>query len=99
MDILYRLGETSAARVQALLPNPPGYTAVRTLLRILEEKGQVRHERAGRQFFYMPIQPVKAVRLAQLHHVTRTFFHSSTSEAIAILLAHPLKPFSEFEVR
>src|SRR5689334_5095511 len=99
MDILYRLGEASAAQVQVSLPDPPSYTAVRTTLRILEQKGHVTHDRTGRQFYYTPVRPAKDVRLARLHQVIRTFFRSSTVETIAVLLENPLKPFSDFEVR
>src|SRR6185312_3022051 len=99
MDILFRLGEASAAQVQVLLPNPPKYSTVRTLLRILEAKGHAKHERAGRRFFYAPVGQSKTAGLAELYHLIRTFFRRSTTETIAVLLAHPLKPFTEFEIK
>ena len=99
MDILYRLGEASAAQVLVGLPDPPSYGAVRTTLRILEHKGHVTHDRVDRRFYYTPVQQANAVRLARLHHVIKTFFRSSTVETIEVLLENPFKPFSEFELR
>ena len=99
MDILHRSGEASVTQVLVQLPEPPSYSAVRALLRILEEKGHVTHDTHERRFIYTPTSRRSTTGLAQLHHVVRTFYRASTTETIAVLLAHPLKPFTEFEIK
>ena len=85
MDVLYRLERASAADVQAGMPDPPSYSAVRTLLRILEDKGHVRHEQDGVRYVYVPkIGPAKAQRSA-LKHMIDTFFGGSASRGMAAL--------------
>jgi predicted transcriptional regulator len=86
MDVIYRLGRASAADVHARLPDPPAPTAVRTLLRILEEKGHLRHEREGTRHIYLPTVPQEAARESALRHLMRTFFAGSASAAVAALL-------------
>ena len=99
MEALYRLGEASVAEVLVMLPEPPGYSAVRALMRILEQKGHVTHERHERRFIYTPAGRRTSIGLEQLHNVIRTFYRSSTTETITVLLARPLKPFTEFEIK
>jgi predicted transcriptional regulator len=85
MDVLYRQGRATAADVRAGMPDPPSYSAVRTLLRILEDKGHVRHEQDGVRYVYVPtVAPGKAQRSA-LKHMVDTFFGGSTSRGIAAL--------------
>jgi BlaI family penicillinase repressor len=85
MDVLYRLERASAADVQAGMPDPPSYSAVRTLLRILEDKGHVRHEQDGVRYVYVPkVGPAKAQRSA-LKHMIDTFFGGSASRGMAAL--------------
>ena len=86
MDILYRGGQASAAEVQADLPDPPSYSAVRATLRILEEKGHVQHSQDGPRYVFKPaVARNKATRSA-IRHLVRTFFDGSAEQAVATLL-------------
>ena len=86
IDILYTQGRATAAEVQTALPDPPSYSAVRAMLRILEEKGHVRHEHDGPRYVYVPtLAPDRAKRRA-LRHVLQTFFNGSAEQAISALL-------------
>jgi BlaI family penicillinase repressor len=86
LDVLYRVGRATVAEIQAGMPKAPGYSAVRTLLRILEEKGHVRHEQDGARYVYLPsVKPDQAKRSA-LRHLLYTFFEGSATQAIAALL-------------
>jgi predicted transcriptional regulator len=86
MDVLYGAGRATAADVRARMPDPPSYTAVRTLLRILEEKGHVRHEQDGIRYVYVPtVAPAKAQRSA-LKHMIDTFFGGSAARGMAALV-------------
>ena len=86
MDFLYQAGRATAADVLAALPDPPGYSAVRTTLRILETKGHVRHEEDGRAYVYMPVMRKDAARKRALAHLLKTFFDNSTEQAVAALV-------------
>jgi predicted transcriptional regulator len=86
MDILFRRGRATAAEVMAGLPGEPSYSTVRTQLRILEEKGHVRHEDDGVRFVYMPAVPRHAARKSALRHLVDTFFDGSPEKAVAALL-------------
>ena len=86
MDVIYRLGRATAAEVTAQLPDPPTYTTVRGLLRILEEKGHLRHEQDGVRYVYMPALPKERAGTSVLTHVVRTFFDGSPARAMAALL-------------
>lgn len=86
MDILHREGEATAADVRAALPDAPSYSAVRALLRILEEKGHLTHTQEGPRYVYQPtMAPEKAQRSA-LRHLLDTFFDDSAERAVAALL-------------
>lgn len=86
MDVLYGAGRATAADVRARMPDPPSYSAVRTLLRILEEKGHVRHEQDGIRYVYVPtVAPAKAQRSA-LKHMIDTFFGGSPARGMAALV-------------
>jgi predicted transcriptional regulator len=86
MDVLYGAGRATAADVRARMPDPPSYSAVRTLLRILEEKGHVRHEQDGLRYVYVPtVTPAKAQRSA-LKHMIDTFFGGSAARGMAALV-------------
>ena len=86
LDVLYKAGRATVAEVQQGMPKPPSYSAVRTLLRILEEKGHVRHEQDGARYVYLPtVKPENAKRSA-LRHMLNTFFEGSATQAIAALL-------------
>ncbi len=86
MDIVYRRGSATAADVLDGLPDAPSYSAVRAMLRILEEKGHLTHSTDGTRYVYEPtVAPEKARRTA-LRHVVRTFFDDSAEKAVATLL-------------
>jgi predicted transcriptional regulator len=86
MDVVYRLGRATAADVRAGLADPPTYTTVRGLLRILEAKGQLRHEEEGTRYVYRPATPRDEAGASHLAHVVRTFFDGSAARAMAALL-------------
>jgi BlaI family transcriptional regulator, penicillinase repressor len=86
MDVIYRRGRATAAEVLEDLPDPPGYSAVRALLRLLEEKGHVRHEQDGPRYIYAPTVNRERARKSALKHVVRTFFDGSATDAVAALL-------------
>ena len=86
MDILYRRGRATAAEVMADLPGTPSYSTVRTQLRVLEEKGHVRHEEEGVRYVYMPAVRRHAARKSALKHLVDTFFDGSAEKAVAALL-------------
>lgn len=86
MDIVYRHGSATAAEVKDGLPDAPSYSAVRAMLRILEEKGHLTHSKDGPRYVYAPtVAPEKARRTA-LRHLVRTFFDDSAGQAVAALL-------------
>jgi BlaI family transcriptional regulator, penicillinase repressor len=86
VDILYGHGRATAAEVQAALPDPPSYSAVRAMLRILEEKGHVRHEQDGPRYVYLPTVARERAKRSALRHVLQTFFDGSAEQAISALL-------------
>ena len=86
LDILYQRGQATAAEVQAALPEPPSYSAVRALLRILEEKGHVRHQQDGPRYVYLPTVARANAQRSALRHVLHTFFNGSAEQAISALL-------------
>ena len=83
MDIVYRRGRATAAEVLAELPDPPGKTAVRTLLRILEDKGHLRHRQEGLAYVYLPSRPRDQAGRSALRRVLQTFFDGSLEKAVA----------------
>src|SRR6266481_2963096 len=86
MDVLHAKGQASAAEVLAALPDPPGYSAVRALLRILEAKGHVKHRREGVRYVYLPRLSRETARRSALKRVVATFFQGSATQAMAALL-------------
>ncbi len=86
MDVLHAKSQATAAEVLAALPSPPGYSAVRALLRILEEKGHVRHRREGARYVYVPRTSPEIARRSALKRVVSTFFQGSVAQAMAALL-------------
>ena len=86
LDILYQRGQATAADVQSALPEPPSYSAVRALLRILEDKGHVRHQQDGPRYVYLPTVARENAKRSALRHVLRTFFDGSAEQAISALL-------------
>ena len=86
MDILFRRGRATAAEVMADLPGNSSYSTVRTQLRVLEEKGHVRHEEEGLRYVYVAALPRHAARKSALKHLVETFFDSSAEKTVAALL-------------
>jgi predicted transcriptional regulator len=86
MDVLHARGQATAAEVLAALPDPPSYSAVRALLRILEEKGHVKHHRDGARYVYLPRASKEAASKSALRRVVSTFFQGSVTQAMAALL-------------
>lgn len=86
MDALYRLGRATAAEIHQSIPDPPSYSAVRAMLRILEEKGHIRHEAQHLRYVYMPVVTREKARRSAVKHLLHTFFEGSPEEAVATLL-------------
>ncbi len=86
MDVIYRLGRATVSDIAERLPDPPTATAVRTMLRILEKRGHVRHERDGVRHVYLPVVPTSQANRSMLRHVVDTFFRGSRAQAMATLL-------------
>lgn len=86
MDILFRLGRASAEEVMRELSGNTSYSTVRTQLRVLEQKGHVRHEEVGRRFVYMPVVRRHTVRKSALRHLVDTFFDGSVEKVVAALV-------------
>jgi BlaI family transcriptional regulator, penicillinase repressor len=98
MDLLFRVGRATAAEVMEGLHDAPSYSAVRALLRILEQKGHIRHEEEGRAYVYMPLQRRDSARQSALSHLLKTFFDNSAEQAVAALLAIKGEKMSEAEL-
>ncbi len=98
MDVLFRRGQASAAEVQEDLPSPPSYSAVRTHLRILEEKGHVTHHQEGPRYVYRPVLAKEKAKRSALHHLVDTFFNGSAEQAMAALLDDDASRLSESEL-
>lgn len=86
MDIVYQRGSASAAEVQHDLPDPPSYSAVRAMLRLLEEKGHLKHRQKGPRYVYRPTVPHDRARRSATRRLLDTFFEGSTAQAVATLL-------------
>jgi predicted transcriptional regulator len=89
MDVIYARGEASALEVHAGMSSPPTTTAVRTLLRILEEKGHLTHRQEGMKYIYRPTRPRGRAGRSALRRVLQTFFDGSIEKAVAAHLADP----------
>jgi len=87
MDIVYREGKASANEVLEGLPDPPSYSAVRALLKVLENKGHLRHVLEGTRYVYIPTLPADRARRSALKRLTDTFFEGSAEKAVAALLS------------
>lgn len=98
MDILYRLGSGTAAEVKENIPDAPSYSAVRALLRILEEKGHLKHAYDGPRYVYAPIVSRPVAQKSALKQIVKTFFDGSTSSAVAALLDMSARDLSDSEL-
>ena len=97
MDVVYRRGHATAAEIHGDLPDPPVAAAVRTLLRILEEKGHLRHEKEGPRHVYYPVTPRSVAQRSAVRHLIGTFFNGSRAAAIAALLDEADRPLTTDE--
>ncbi len=95
IDILYRRGRATAAEVMHDLAGNPSYSTVRTQLRVLEEKGHVRHEEVGLRYVYEPAVPRHTARKTALNHLVDTFFDGSVSQVVAALIGPDARRLSE----
>jgi predicted transcriptional regulator len=99
MDIVYTLGNASATQVMEIMSDAPSRTAVRTFLRILEQKGHLKHTKKGREFVFQPTQARKRVGKSTFNRVLNTFFDGSLTNAVAIHLSDPNNKLSEDELK
>lgn len=99
MDSLYELGRATAAEVRERLPDPPSYSAVRAMLRILEDKGHLRHEQDGPRYVFSPSVPREQARESALRRVVRTFFDGSPESAMSALLDLGVEDLDEEALR
>jgi predicted transcriptional regulator len=83
MDAIYTRGEATAADVHAAIPDPPSYSAIRALLRILEEKGVLKHREDGPRYVFSPTMPREKASRSALQRVVQTFFGGSLADAVA----------------
>jgi BlaI family penicillinase repressor len=86
MDILYRAGKASGSDVLNAMPDPPSYSAVRAMLRVLEEKGHVKHQEEGLKYVYAPVVARDKAKRSAVKHVMETFFNGSAEQIVAALL-------------
>jgi len=86
MDILYRRGKASSAEVREAMEDAPSYSAVRAMLRVLEEKGHVRHQAEGLRYVYLPVVAREQAKKSAVKHLMNTFFNDSPEQTVAALL-------------
>ena len=98
MDVLYHQGKATVAEVLEALPEPPGYSAVRALLRILEKNGHVRHVQEGPRYVYQPAKPRSRAARSALQRVVQTFFGGSVEQVVATLVSDSDRQISDEEL-
>jgi predicted transcriptional regulator len=86
MDIIYQRGRATATEVMEQMPEAPGYSAVRAMLRVLEDKGHLRHQQEGQRYIFLPTLPRDNARRSALRHLMQTFFEGSKEKLVAALL-------------
>ena len=86
MDIIYQFGQATAAEVLDNLPDPPSYSAVRAMLKILEDKGHLRHKQQGPRYVFLPKVSREKAKRSAVKHLLQTFFDGSAASAVATLL-------------
>ena len=99
MDVLYELGRATAAEVRERLPDPPSYSAVRAMLRILEDEGHLAHKQDGPRYVFSPAVPREQARESALRRVVRTFFDGSPESAMSALLDLGVEDLDEDALR
>ena len=98
MDIVYRRGEVTAAQIQADLADPPSYSAIRALLRILVDKKHLQHREDGPRYIYSPTVPRQTARARALAQVVNTFFDGSALKAASALLGSSQRKLTKSEL-
>lgn len=86
MDVIYKHGRATAAEVLEQMPDPPSYSAVRAMLRVLEEKGHLKHKQIDKRYVFLPTVPRDNARRSALRHLLKTFFDGSREKMVAALL-------------
>ena len=86
MNIIFRVEKATATEVRDAMADPPSYSAVRATLRVLEQKGHVRHQHDGTRYVYTPTQTREKARISALDHLLNTFFDGSSATVVATLL-------------
>jgi predicted transcriptional regulator len=99
MDFVYARGEVTATELVEAIPDHPSRDSVRTLLRILERRGHVRHYQKGREFVYLPTRPVRKVARSALERLLGTFFGGSIQQAVAAHLSDPHSKVTDEELK
>ena len=98
MDVIYQQGRATAADVMENMPNPPSYSAVRAMLRLLEDKGLVRHEQDGPRYMYLPTLSRDKARQSAMKQLLQTFFDDSAEQAVAALIDMSRSKMSDAEL-
>lgn len=98
MDAIYELREASVAEVLARLPDPPSYSAVRTMIRSLEAKGFLQHRQVSTRYVYRPTHPRRDAQRSALRHLMRTFFGGSAADTVAAILDPSVATLSDDDV-
>lgn len=98
MDLLYQAGRATAAEIQQGLPAPPSYSATRAMLRILEEKGHIRHEEDGPRYVFTPKVSRDSAKKSALRHLMRTFFEGSAAKLVSTLVSEDAGQMSPAEL-
>ena len=98
MDALYKIGEGTVGEVMDLMPDPPSYSAVRATMRVLEEKGHLKHKQDGPRYLYVPTVPRDKAQSKALQHMVGTFFGGSVEQAVMALLSLPETKMSESDL-
>lgn len=99
MDAIYRLGEASVSQVRSELPDPPSYSSVRTMIRLLESKGLLRHRQYGKKYLYRSTKSRLQASKSAVQHLLQTFFGGSASAAVAAILDSNTHPLAEAELQ
>jgi predicted transcriptional regulator len=99
MDVIFQLGEASVGDVLERLPDPPSYSAVRKMIRLLESKGFLRHRREGNRYVYRPTQSRETARRSALRHLLKTFFGGSAIDAVAAILDDSAEEMTDEDLR
>jgi predicted transcriptional regulator len=98
MDAIYQLGEASVAQVLASLSDPPSYSAIRTMIRLLEKKGLLVHRQVGNRYVYRPAHSREAAKRSALKHLMQTFFAGSATDAVAAILHSSASKLTEDDI-